>query len=470
MPKRPETTKIPPVRRSLATVRISCGLLLLGFGACAPSTAAPTGTAAPPAAPPALQATPIPLTATSIPPTGTPLPLMAETPGQPVSLSVYSAWPPGSIDDYYFGQLAARFKDEHGYISAIGMQYSANAAQIGINIGDPPDIFAVDIGRGLYTRWVAAGQMAPLDDVYDYEGLRQALPKGIVDLSTFDGHVWAVPLSVARSNVLWYNQTLLAQHGIAPQELQTFAGWEAAAGKLQSLGITPLALGNAQPWVSWQLFETVLVGTLGPEKYVGLWDGSIDWKGADVEQALRNFEMVLRYTNPNHARLDWVQAYGLVVHGQAAMYIMGDWMLREFSNSGFGDYGWTTPPGTVGTFVMWPEGFSLPAATRHPEAAKEFLAYLASRDAQQYFNQKRGAGAVCARIDCDYSNFGRYNQTSAAELLTGSLVPSVARAVVDSEDWTAGFETALTDYLRSDNRAAAQSDLASACIAAKICR
>jgi glucose/mannose transport system substrate-binding protein len=462
--------KLNALRRPFATVWAASALLAIGLGACEPIPAAPTGTS--PAPSPTVHAQPTALSPpeTTILPTPTTTPLMAETPSQPLTLGVYSAWPPGSVDDFYFGQLVARFKEDHGYISAIKIQHSANAAQIGINIGDPPDVFAVNVGRELFSKWVTAGQMAPLDDVYEYEDLREALPAGMVDLASFDGHAWAVPLSVARSNALWYNRTLLSNNGIAPGDLTTFSGWETAASKLQSRGIIPLAFGNAQPWASWQLFETVLVGTLGPAKYAGLWDGTTDWRGPEVRRALRNFQMMLGYTNSNHARIEWDQAYRLVTQQQAAMYIMGDWMLREFSNSGFGDYGWGTAPGTAGTFITWPDGFSLPREAPHPEAAKELLAYLASRDAQQYFNQKRGAGAVCPRIDCDYSSFGPYNQASAADYLADTLVPSVARAMWDSEGWTTAFETAITDYLRSGNMAAAQSDLASACITAKICK
>ena len=100
---------------------------------------------------------------------------------------------------------------------------------------------------------------------------------------------------------------------IQPEDLQTFSGWEAAARKLQAAGITPLAFGNTQPWVSWQLFEVVLVGTLGPEKYAGLWNGTTDWRGPEVRQALQNFEMMMQYTNPNHSRTDWNQAYSLLI-------------------------------------------------------------------------------------------------------------------------------------------------------------
>ncbi len=358
---------------------------------------------------------------------------------------------------------------EHSYVAGIQVLHSLNAAQIGIRTGHPPAVFAVNIGRDFFTNWVAAGAMQPLDDVYQHDHLKQVFPPGIVDLATFDDHVWAVPVSVARSNVLWYNRTVLANNDIKPEDLQTFSGWEAAARKLQSRGITPLAFGNAEPWVSWQLFETVLVGTLGPEKYAGLWRGTTDWRGPEVAEALQNLRMLLGYTNPNHARIEWTQAYPLLIHQQAAMYIMGDWMLREFSNSAFGDYGSTIAPGTTGSFIVWPDGFSLPSGTQHPEVAKEFLSFLASKDAQQYFNRNRGLGAICPRTDCDYSTFGAYNRASAVDFRNSSLVPSIARAMADSEDWTSDFATALTDFLQSDNLAAAQSDLDSACRATKIC-
>ncbi len=458
------------MRRSFASAFLAAFLLATALGACAPAPA-PTPTSAPASATSTstLEPTLPPPTATFLPPTETPVPLLLETPAQPVTLKIYADWPQGSVDNYYLSQLIAQFKQQHTYVANIQVQHSLSAAQIAIRSGLPPDLFAVNIGRDFFTNWVASDSMEPLDDVYQHDNLKQVFPPGIVDLATFDDHQWAVPVSIARSNVLWYNRSLLNRNGINSEDLQTFAGWEAAARKLQAQGITPLALGNAEPWVSWQLFETVLAGTLGPQKYAGLWTGTTDWRGPEVGQALQNFRMMLGYTNPNHARIGWQQAYSLLITREAAMYVMGDWMLREFSNSAFGDYGWTTAPGTAGTFILWPESFSLPRGTRHPQVAKEFLSYLASKDAQQYLNRNRGLGAVCPRTDCDYSGFGNYNRASAADLRRDSLVPSIARAMADSEDWTSAFATALTDFLQSDNVAAAQSDLDSACRATKIC-
>ena len=384
-------------------------------------------------------------------------------------LEIYSPWSPGSVDDHYLRELISQFRADHGYVANIRVTHSLRAAQIGLTSGDPPDALYTNPGRELYTRWVVAGQMEPLDDVYDHYGLRQALPSGLIDLVSFDDQVWSLPLSVSRSNVLWYNRQVFAANAIQPADLQTFEGWEAAAMKLQAAGITPLAFGSTEPWVIWQLFESILVGSAGPDKYLGLWNGTTDWRGPEVRLALQNLQMMLRYTNPDHSRTEWSQAYRRVIDEQAAMFVMGDWMVREFSNSGFGSYGHTTPPGTAGTFVVWLDAFSQPSGTSHPQVAKEFLAFLGSKPAQEFFNRSRGSGSVCPRLDCDYSGFGIHSRTSLADYETDRLVPSVARAMASSEDWTADFASALQNFLRERNIALAQSELDSACRAAKIC-
>ena len=72
-------------------------------------------------------------------------------------------------------------------------------------------------------------------------------------------------------------------------------------------------------------------------------------------------------------------------------------------------------------------------------------------------------------MDCDYSQFGPYNRASAADFQADSLVPSFARAMAASEDWTAGFASALRGFLQDRNLDTAQSDLDSACRATRIC-
>lgn len=92
---------------------------------------------------------------------------------------------------------------------------------------------------------------------------------------------------------------------------------------MDAAGIIPLSLGES--WTVVHLFETVLLGSLGPDAYIGLWTGATDWDSAQVTQALENFDRMLDYVNEDFAALSWDQATQLVIDGTAAMNIMGDW-------------------------------------------------------------------------------------------------------------------------------------------------
>ncbi len=42
----------------------------------------------------------------------------------------------------------------------------------------------------------------------------KVFPKQLIDISSKDGKIWAVPVNIHRSNVLWYNKKVLADNGI----------------------------------------------------------------------------------------------------------------------------------------------------------------------------------------------------------------------------------------------------------------
>jgi glucose/mannose transport system substrate-binding protein len=133
--------------------------------------------------------------------------------------------------------------------------------------GDPPDSFQVHMGHELIDTWVSGAKnyMEPLDDVYKTYGLNDVFPQGVLDIVSWDGHPWSVPVNIHRANVLWYNKSVIEANGIDPASLSTFDGWQAAAEKLKAAGITPLALGDNGPWAAVHLFEVVMAcGTASP--------------------------------------------------------------------------------------------------------------------------------------------------------------------------------------------------------------
>ena len=191
----------------------------------------------------------------------------------------------------------------------------------------------------------AANQLESLNFLYEENGWLAVMPETLIPLISQDDNIYSVPVNIHRANVLWTNPEILAASGVAVPT--TLDEWFTAMDTLQADGVLPLALG--EQWTVLHLFETVLLASLGPDAYNGLWDGSTDWGSAEVTQALNDFAKVLEYVNADSASLSWQDAAQLVVDGDAAFNVMGDWaegFFRELGKTPETDYGWAPVPGT----------------------------------------------------------------------------------------------------------------------------
>ncbi|HKZ69713.1 MAG TPA: extracellular solute-binding protein, partial [Anaerolineales bacterium] len=391
----------------------------------------------------------------------------------PAPVEVFSWWTTGG-EAAGLEELITQYNGSQSDFEAFNSAVAGGAGSGGKPVlktrmlgGDPPDTFQVHMGHELIDTWVVTDYMEPLDDVYDEFGFNDVFPQGVLDIVSYDGHPWSVPVNIHRANVLWYNQAVIEANGIDPSTLSTFAGWEAAAKKLQAAGVTPLALGDNGPWAAAHLFEVVLVGSLGPDAYKGLWTGETDWNGPEVTTALENFKMMLQYVNSDHAALTWDGANQLVIDGKAAMTIMGDWVDGDYVAKKFTGYGWASPPGTVGVYDALSDTFGLPKNTKNPEATKAFLGILGSKEGQETFNKLKGS--ICARTDCDYSAFDAYLQSSAADWGTDTIVPSVVHGAAASEGWASAYIDVVGAFVTAQDVAAAQTALNAACQDAGVC-
>ena len=98
----------------------------------------------------------------------------------------------------------------------------------------------------------------------------------------------------------------------------------AAAEKLKAAGVTPLAVGDSGIWTSSQLFENVLLGTVGPQGWADLFDGKMSWEDPKVKQAAETYAKILNYQNADHPALSWDQAVKAMTEGRCAFTVMGD--------------------------------------------------------------------------------------------------------------------------------------------------
>ncbi len=336
-----------------------------------------------------------------------------------------------------------------------------------LQAGDPPDSWQGHAGQELIGTYVAGNQILPLNDLYESEGWLKVMPETLIPLISQDGKIYSVPVNIHRANVLWYNPKILKDHNINVPT--TIDEWFAAMDALKAAGVTPLALG--EQWTKMHLLETVLLGTLGPEAYNGLWSGKTDWGSPEVKVALENFAKLLTYANSDSASLSWQDASQLVVNGDAAFNVMGDWAegyFRELGKTPQVDYGWAPVPGTSGTFQFLSDSFVLAAGAPHPDGAIAWLKVAGSKAGQEAFNPVKGS--ICARTDCDKSLFGEYLQSAMNDWATNTVVGSLTHGVVANDSWKSEIDTALGLFVQDGNVNNFQAALVAACKSSGPCK
>jgi glucose/mannose transport system substrate-binding protein len=309
--------------------------------------------------------------------------------------------------------------------------------------GDPPDTFQVHAGHELIDTWVKTGFMEPITFLYKEEGWTKVMPKGILDIVSYRGQYWSVPVNIHRANVLWYNKKIFEDNKLTPPK--TFDEFFKVADALKAKGITPLALGTKDGWEAAHVFETVLIGKLGADGYKGLWTGKTKWSDSKVTDALETFKKMLTYVNPDHSARTWDEACALIVEGKAAMNIMGDWAVGYFYAKGFKDFGWTLAPGNAGIFDALSDSFGLPKGAKNRDNVIAFLKVLGSKEGQEAFNIKKGS--IPARTDVDKGKFPEYQKSAMDDWLKHAIVPSVMHGAAASEGWVTEFKDVISLFI-----------------------
>ncbi len=389
-------------------------------------------------------------------------------------LEIFSWWTSGGEADglnAMYEVLSAQYPDLEIVNATVAGGAGSNAKAVlttRMQSGDPPDSFQVHAGHELIDTWVVADAMEPVTFLFEENGWLENYPPGVIEILSSDGEIWSVPVNIHRSNVLWYNKDLLADNGL--EVPVTFDDFFAAAETLQAAGITPMALGDNGVWADVHLLETVMLGVMGPEAYRGLWTGETDWNGPEVADSLETFARMMGYANEDHAALSWNEAAQLVVDGDAAMYVMGDWVAGLYTSLDLTpgeDYGYAPSPGTDGVFMMLSDSFGLPKGAPNRDNAVNWLTVAGSKEGQDAFNPLKGS--IPARTDGDRSLYDTYLLSAMDDFASNEIAPSLAHGAAASEGWVTAINDAMSLFVADLDVAGAQANMAQACVDAGVC-
>jgi glucose/mannose transport system substrate-binding protein len=369
-------------------------------------------------------------------------------------LEVFSWWTSGgeaaALDALFqtFSAIDPNVEIVNATVSGGGGSAARGVLQTRLAGGTPPDTWQVHPGFELLGQYVEPDYVEPINDLYQSEGWDKVMPQGLVDLMTKDGNIYSVLAGVHRGNGFWYNKKVLDANGITVGATMSVDEFFTAADKLQAAGVAPLCVGDSGIWASAELFENTLLGVIGPEKYMGLWNGTVSFDAPEVKEAMAAYGKMLTYQNTDHAALSWDQAVKALIEGKCAFNSMGDWAYGEFVNAKLKDnvdFGWVSHPGTAGSFVVVADGFVLAHGAPNAAATRDWLRAIGSKAGQEAFNPLKGS--IPARTDVDRAKFGPYHNWSMDSFADDALVPTVVHGLAAPADFQQALNDAVTTFV-----------------------
>ena len=313
---------------------------------------------------------------------------------------------------------------------------------------------AVQLKGPAIQEWYEEGVLADISAVAEAEGWADVLPASIAGHMQCESTWCAAPVNVHRVDWIWANAEVLSANGISLPT--TWEEFNAAAEKLQAAGIIPLAHGG-QAWQDATIFEAVALGILGADgfrkAFVDLDEGTLT---SDAMVAVFDQMRVLRgYVDRNFSGRDWNLATAMVINGEAAFQIMGDWAKGEFLAAGKmpgKDFLCISTPGdgflyNVDSFAM----FDVDGQDR--QDGQMLLAKLiVGKNFQKVFNLNKGS--IPARTDVSLDEFDSCAHLSAEDMNAsstgGSLLPSYAHGMALRGAQSGAITDVVTAHFNSD--------------------
>ncbi|NIY82167.1 ABC transporter substrate-binding protein [Vibrio hepatarius] len=321
--------------------------------------------------------------------------------------------------------------------------------------GNPPS--AAQIKGHDIQEWGSLGFLTSLDSTAKQEKWDDILPSVVTKVMKYNGEYVAVPVNVHRVNWIWANPEVLKKAGVElPTTMDEFF---AAAEKIKAAGFIPLAHGG-QPWQDATVFEAVALDVLGSEDYNKAFvDLDMDVLSGDkMVEVFTKFKKLRDYIDANSPGRDWNVATSMVINGEAAMQIMGDWAKGEFTAAGKmpgKDYICAPAPGTAGQFTFNIDSFAFFELNdaENQKAQQDLARTILTKEFQEVFNLNKGS--IPVRLDMDMAKFDQCAldsmDTFKASAKSGDLVPSMAHGLSTTSYAQGAIFDVVTNFFNDDN-------------------
>lgn len=336
--------------------------------------------------------------------------------------------------------------------------------------GNPPDIALANYNMES-ARFVQRGALSDLSGTDAATRIREDLQPLMDQYGTYPDRTSALPYSIMASSVI-YNKEIFAAHGL--EVPRTWSELIAVCETLKSSGVTPFYATWKDDWTVGQgWFDYSVGGELdtidffhklsGQGTDVGAGSG-VSFQKDFIRPVGKMMELAENYVNKDAASRGYGDGNLAFAQGSAAMYLQGPWAFSEIAK--------TAPDLQLGTFPLpmtenpddsrvrvnvdlaaW-----IPEASKHKEAARDFLEYLYRPEIINAYNTsqlgfsplKDAAGAPDPRVEgmVDYVDAGKVYQGPSVLVPRTIPVFNYTQALVLGEDPAATLRTLDADWAR----------------------
>ena len=262
-----------------------------------------------------------------------------------------------------------------------------------ISTKQAPDVF-FNWGGGSIQQYAKAGLLLPLNDMVKANPkLKSAFLPSVYNTAVIDGNDYGIPMRGTQPVLLFNNQNVLKQAGIAGAP-KTWNDLLNDVKVLKAKGITPIALGGGDQWPTQMWFEYLYDRVAGPGLFEKALSGdSSVWNSAASQKALSMLKQLID-AGAFGSNFDSVKATDngsakLLTTGKAAFELMGSWDYSTVqgidANFAKNDLGYSAFPsipggaGNAGDLVGNTNNFySVLKTTKYKDAISKFLTLMYS--------------------------------------------------------------------------------------------
>jgi len=290
-------------------------------------------------------------------------------------------------------------------------------------VADPsPDVLTWFAGNRM-AFFVDRGLAGDLSSLYEREGWYDTYAPGFVALASVDEAQYFVPTQYYWW-AMYFRKSVLEANGLTPPE--TWDDLLAACDTLNEAGIIPIAIGTKAPWTAAAWFDFLNMRINGPEFHRDLMllqESYTDPRVVAVFDAWRELYAHNCFL-PDSAAYEWQDALDFMNRSEAAMYLMGGFIIDSVPDEIEDDYDFVRfpiidPDMPIGIDAPT-DGYFMAVNAPNPEGAMDLLAFLGSQEAQQFAADT--LGRLPTRTDVDVTNFTPAQQQGIALVQEADLV------------------------------------------------